>query len=169
VHLITVTPPFPTVVAPDSTSASVVDVADTVTSFLSHVENVHGRVFVHCLAGVSRSASVVLLHLLLRHRMPLQDAFRYLRSCRPHICPNNAFKLQLARLELQELGYSSVAKDGDRTWDFYEWNSIKRSMPTARPDEDEDQRRGGADKHGSFLRQLSVSSAQDMQGCCVVS
>lgn len=93
-------------------------------SYLSHVECIQGRVFVHCLAGVSRSVSVVLLYLVLRHRIPLRHAFRYVRACRPQINPNNAFKLQLAKLEVQELRYSSVAKDADRVWDFYEWNRL---------------------------------------------
>ena len=35
----------------DSTQASIVRVADSVVSFLSHIENIKGRVFVHCLAG----------------------------------------------------------------------------------------------------------------------
>lgn len=72
--------------------------------------------------GVSRSVSAILMHMMLRHRLPLQSAFNYVRSCRTQVCPNEAFKLQLARLEVQELGYSSVAKDADKTWDFYEWN-----------------------------------------------
>ena len=99
-----------------------VDAQASVVSFLSHVEAVKGRVLIHCLAGVSRSVSVLLMHLLVRHRMPLQDAFRYTRSCRSQINPNDSFKLQLARLELRERGYSSVARDADKVWDFYEWN-----------------------------------------------
>lgn len=109
---------------------------DRVVSFLSHVERMKGRVLVHCLAGVSRSVSVILMHLMVRHRLPLQLAFRYVRSCRPQINPNEAFKLQLARLELQELRCSSVARDADRVWDFYEWNAIKRSVPTSRSPDD---------------------------------
>jgi len=109
---------------------------DRVVSFLTHVERVKGRVLVHCLAGVSRSVSVILMHLMVRHRLPLQLAFRYVRSCRPQINPNEAFKLQLAKLELQELRCSSVARDADRIWDFYEWNAIKRSVPTSRSPDD---------------------------------
>lgn len=105
---------------------------ESVVSFLSHVERVQGRVLLHCLAGVSRSVSVLLMHLMVRHRLPLQHAFRYVRSCRPQINPNEAFKLQLAKLEVQELRCSSVAKDADKVWDFYEWNNIKRTMPTSR-------------------------------------
>lgn len=38
------------------------------------------------------------------------------------ICPNDAFKYQLALLEAEEFGFSSVAKDADKVWDFYDWN-----------------------------------------------
>lgn len=42
--------------------------------------------------------------------------------CRPQINPNDSFKLQLAKLEVQELRGSSVSKDADKAWDFYDWN-----------------------------------------------
>ena len=45
---------------------------------------------------------------------------------RRQICPNESFKLQLAMLEVHELGFSSVAKDSDPTWDFYDWNRFVR-------------------------------------------
>lgn len=45
---------------------------------------------------------------------------------RRQICPNESFKLQLAMLEVQELGFSSVAKDSDPVWDFYDWNRCAR-------------------------------------------
>jgi hypothetical protein len=38
------------------------------------------------------------------------------------VCPNEAFKMQLIKLELRERGFSSVAKDQDKVWDFYDWN-----------------------------------------------
>lgn len=127
-------------------------------SFLSHVERVQGRVLVHCLAGVSRSVSVILMHLMVRHHLPLQQAFRYMRSCRPQVNPNEAFKLQLAKLEVQELHCSSVARDADRMWDFYEWNAIKRAMPTSRSPDDE-------------LDNLPLSREEDGHDspCCAIS
>lgn len=146
---------------------------DRVVSFLSHVERVKGRALVHCLAGVSRSVSVILMHLMVRHRLPLQLAFRYVRSCRPQINPNEAFKLQLAKLEVQELRCSSVAKDADRVWDFYEWNAVKRTMPTSRSPDDaldsaphlflstEEEEDGGEDRASSW-------TAAD-PACCLIS
>jgi len=51
----------------------------------------------------------------------------YVATCfRRQICPNESFKLQLAMLEVQELGFSSVAKDSDPVWDFYDWNRCAR-------------------------------------------
>lgn len=41
---------------------------------------------------------------------------------RSFIAPNESFKLQLAELELQVLGSSSVVKDVGKEWDFYLWN-----------------------------------------------
>mmetsp|Transcript_8686 Transcript_8686/g.14420 ORF Transcript_8686/g.14420 Transcript_8686/m.14420 type:complete len:459 (+) Transcript_8686:148-1524(+) len=114
----------------DNTSATINETADHVSAFLHHIESIGGRVLVHCVAGVSRSVSMIILHLIRNHQLPLNDAFNYIRSCRNQICPNEAFKLQLANLEMQVLGYSSVAKSSDRAWDFYEWNKIKRSLPT---------------------------------------
>jgi protein-tyrosine phosphatase len=36
-------------------------------SFIKHAETLEGRVLVHCVAGCSRSAAVVLLHLMAAH------------------------------------------------------------------------------------------------------
>jgi predicted protein tyrosine phosphatase len=49
------------------------------------------RVLVHCHAGVSRSATVVLLYLMLRWAMPLDRALARLRLARPFVRPNPGF------------------------------------------------------------------------------
>jgi len=43
---------------------------------------------VHCMAGRSRSATVVLAYLMTRHGMSLADAYQFLKSKRPGISPN---------------------------------------------------------------------------------
>jgi len=45
-------------------------------------------VLVHCMAGRSRSATVVLAYLMTRHGMSLADAYQFLKSKRPGISPN---------------------------------------------------------------------------------
>ncbi|XP_068579617.1 dual specificity protein phosphatase 13B-like [Cebidichthys violaceus] len=58
-----------------------------------------GRVFVHCLMGVSRSATLVLAFLMIVEGLSLQEA---VAAVRPHrdICPNSGFLLQLRSLDM---------------------------------------------------------------------
>ncbi len=46
-----------------------------------------GRVYVHCTAGINRSAGVLLAFLVRRRLMPVQDALQLIRSRRPIISP----------------------------------------------------------------------------------
>uniref|UniRef100_A0A4W6DZC3 Dual specificity protein phosphatase n=1 Tax=Lates calcarifer TaxID=8187 RepID=A0A4W6DZC3_LATCA len=58
-----------------------------------------GRVFVHCLMGVSRSATLVLAFLMIAEGLRLQEA---VAAVRPHrdICPNPGFLQQLRSLDM---------------------------------------------------------------------
>jgi len=99
------------------------------SKFISLVENIGGRVLVHCISGVSRSATMVLMHLINKHGLPLKDAYDCVLSCRPWIAPNDGFKLQLTQLEMQKFGSSSVsAKNSGKVWEFYAWNSRKAEL-----------------------------------------
>jgi len=57
-----------------------------------------GRVLVHCVAGVSRSASVCLAYLVKQY-CSLLEAWRHLRTVRPWVRPNYAFMQQLVDWE----------------------------------------------------------------------
>lgn len=59
-----------------------------------------GGVLVHCYAGVSRSATIVISYLMKHHRMSYSEARKYLRSKRPCICPNPGFSRQLMEYEM---------------------------------------------------------------------
>ena len=50
---------------------------------------------VHCMAGVSRSASVVCAYLIWKYQLSVEDALRLVRSARPIATPNAAFVAQL--------------------------------------------------------------------------
>jgi len=67
------------------------------SAFLSHVETARGRALVHCIAGVSRSVSLVVAHLIIAHRMTLHDAYKHVRACRTLVQPNNGFKMALGK------------------------------------------------------------------------
>ena len=62
-----------------------------------------GRTLVHCVAGVSRSVTVVLAYLL-RYYCPLSAAWTHVTTVRPWSNPNMAFRSQLRRWETQFYG-----------------------------------------------------------------
>ena len=60
-----------------------------------------GKVVVHCVAGRSRSATIVIAYLLMRRCDPfssLEDAIRFVK-CQRDISPNDGFLEQLIQLE----------------------------------------------------------------------
>ncbi|CAM9419843.1 unnamed protein product [Ectocarpus fasciculatus] len=98
-------------------------------SFLRQVEGCGGRALVHCIAGCSRSVSIVLLHLMEGHRIRLKLAYEHVRSYRMVAQPNEGFRFQLATTEVKIFGSSSVSRDADSTWNFYRWNEVKQGVP----------------------------------------
>jgi protein-tyrosine phosphatase len=57
------------------------------------------KIFVHCFAGISRSATVVLYYIMFFHNYSYNAAFQFLRSKRVGIQPNHGFIRQLKSLE----------------------------------------------------------------------
>ena len=52
-----------------------------------------------CMAGISRSASVVIAYLMFSKKMKYNEAFLFLKSKRDIICPNQGFQNQLLDFE----------------------------------------------------------------------
>lgn len=53
------------------------------------------QILVHCHMGISRSATVVLLHLMVNRQMTLSAAWGYLKTVRPVVRPNSGFVVHL--------------------------------------------------------------------------
>lgn len=60
----------------------------------------------HCMAGVSRSASLVMIYLVKYERMTLRQAYHYVKSARPVIRPNVGFWKQMVDYEKRLRGAS---------------------------------------------------------------
>ncbi|KAF7493148.2 Dual specificity phosphatase DUPD1 [Sarcoptes scabiei] len=58
-----------------------------------------GKILIHCLAGVSRSATITIAYLMMRHAMTLEEAIKEVKQNR-RICPNEGFLRQLVELDL---------------------------------------------------------------------
>ena len=71
--------------------------------FIDSVRNKGGRVFVHCQAGISRSATICLAYLIQSRRVRLDEAFDFVKQRRGVISPNFSFMGQLLQFETQVL------------------------------------------------------------------
>lgn len=65
-----------------------------------------GKILVHCHVGVSRSATIVLAYLMLKHNMILVEAVKHVKQGRM-IIPNRGFLRQLIDLHVKLYGYRS--------------------------------------------------------------
>ena len=62
------------------------------------------NVLVHCQAGISRSATMVLYYLMKCFGVPLRVAFGHLREKRPSVNPNTRFMRTLSKYSMQRFG-----------------------------------------------------------------
>ena len=68
------------------------------SKFISSAHAEERPILVHCMAGVNRSATLAVAHLLLRDRTPLLALFPKCVEARPSILQNPSFQLQLCAL-----------------------------------------------------------------------
>lgn len=79
-------------------------IADEIHSAISS----GGKVLVHCVVGVSRSATLCIAYLMKHHKMSLFTAHEHVRSRRPIIRPNVGFWKQLVDYERKLFGRNTV-------------------------------------------------------------
>ena len=79
----------------DHSSIQLLPYLDSLTKFI-HDGLTYGEVvFVHCRAGVSRSATVVIAYLMRYYGLALDDALKYVKNRRSVVNPNPGFMAQL--------------------------------------------------------------------------
>ncbi|KAG5263723.1 hypothetical protein AALO_G00267890 [Alosa alosa] len=79
--------------------------------FIDSIRNKGGRVFVHCQAGISRSATICLAYLMRTNRVKLEEAFEFVKQRRSIISPNFSFMGQLLQFESQVLASTSCSSE----------------------------------------------------------
>lgn len=85
----------------DDAESQIKEVFDQCHKFIDTAQAANGKCFVHCAAGVSRSAAIVLSYLMTKKRVTADEALRYLRVVRPVVSPNSGFLEQLKAYEKQ--------------------------------------------------------------------
>lgn len=78
--------------------------------YIDSVKTCHGRVLVHCQAGISRSATICLAYLIMKKRVKLEEAFEFVKQRRSIISPNFSFMGQLLQFESQVLATTCAAE-----------------------------------------------------------
>jgi protein-tyrosine phosphatase len=80
------------------------DIEDSVNNAIKQIMEYHDRnpqsiIYVHCKAGVSRSATVIIAFLMKHQNWTVKQAYEYVKMRRPAISPNIGFMSVLHKLE----------------------------------------------------------------------
>jgi protein-tyrosine phosphatase len=77
---------------------------------ISEIINNEKIVLVNCVAGISRSSTIVIAYIMKYYNLSLKDAFLYVRNRRNQICPNKQFMKYLLNYELLLFGKNSLSE-----------------------------------------------------------
>jgi len=101
----------------DNSTDKIIDYFEQASEFIEKIKIQNGKILVHCVAGMSRSPSVVLAYLMKFHKMTLKDAWLHVRNARKMARPNVYFWIQL-------IEYEKRIKDGNTTVNIINFNGI---------------------------------------------
>ena len=68
-----------------------------------HKNNPNSKMLVHCSAGISRSASVLIGYCIIYKNLNLLNAFKFIKNIRKQIGPRPSFIKQLIKMEMKIL------------------------------------------------------------------
>ena len=78
---------------------------------IGYIINNKQPVLVNCMAGVSRSATIVIAYIMKYYKLNLRDTFLYVRKQRNQICPNKKFMEYLLEYEKEIFKKNSLTYD----------------------------------------------------------
>ncbi|XP_065916100.1 dual specificity protein phosphatase 22-like [Dysidea avara] len=79
----------------DSPSTDLTQYFDECFQFIHECRLSGGSVFIHCMAGISRSVTITAMYIMLVTSLSHEQALTIIRQCRPKARPNIGFKSQL--------------------------------------------------------------------------
>lgn len=85
----------------DSPSARIIDHVPSGIRFISESQKSGQNILVHCAAGVSRSASMVIAYIMVKHSLDFESAKNFVKSKRGCIWPNNGFQQQISSINVE--------------------------------------------------------------------
>ena len=80
--------------------------------FLNEKRNAKKNVLVHCMAGVSRSSTIVIGYIMSIKEMGFEEAYQFVKQRRSIVSPNGGFLRQLKEYELE---MKKVEEKSDKT------------------------------------------------------
>lgn len=93
----------------DNSTQDLTEAFDFGVKLLEEISKKGENILIHCVQGLSRSASIVIAYLMIHHKMTLIEAYTLVKMRRPLVKPNPGFIVQL--LALEEKLYGSVTLD----------------------------------------------------------
>lgn len=87
----------------DNSSENIVAWFQTAFDFIDKVKESDDHILIHCVGGVSRSATIAIAYVMRHLSLSLDNAYRYVKEKRPTISPNLNFMGQLLQYEQQLL------------------------------------------------------------------
>jgi len=92
----------------DNSSENIVAWFQTAFDFIDKVKKSDDHILIHCVGGVSRSATIAIAYVMKHFSLSLDNAYRYVKNKRPTISPNLNFMGQLLQYEQQLLQETSL-------------------------------------------------------------
>ena len=92
----------------DQANENLFDYFDEIADLIEKTAKQGGVTVVHCIAGVSRSASFVIAYLIKYKNMTLKEAYKHVKQIRPVSGPNQGFMNQLIQYEQKLKGKTTV-------------------------------------------------------------
>jgi hypothetical protein len=83
----------------DSLEQNLSDYIKEALEFISESQKTNSNILIHCVSGISRSASIVIAYIMDKEKINYDQAFSYVKTKRAAIRPNTNFVDQLNNLQ----------------------------------------------------------------------